>query len=101
MATTERMTAPAANGASVLHHELRRKFQADGAIDFEERRILKLSGEVTRSINEADAQLGVLLSGFRIDGLRSLNFRKRLRCFDRDFDPEPSGPAAAQKERAA
>ncbi len=96
MATTERMTAPAADGASVLHHELRRKFQADGVIDFEERRILKLSGEVTRSINEADEQLGVLLSGFRVAGLRSANFRRRLRRYDRDFDPEPDGPATAK-----
>lgn len=97
MATTERMTAPAADGASVLFHELRRKFEADGVIDFEERRILKLSGEVTRSINEADEQLGVLLSGFRVDGLRSRNFRRRLRRFDADFDPDPAGPAAQKK----
>lgn len=94
MATTERMTAPAADGASVLHHELRRRFSADGVIDLDERRLLQLSGAVTRSISEADEQLGVLLAGFRVNGLRSDHFRRRLRRWDRDFDPDPSGPAA-------
>jgi len=100
MATSERLTAPAANAASVLDHELRRTFEADGVIDFQERRLLKLSGALNRHINEADAQIGVLLCGFRIDGIRGRQFKRRLREFDRDFDPEPSGPVAAKREAA-
>ena len=100
MSSTERMTAPTADAASVLFHELRRRFNKDGVIDLEEKRLLRLSAEVSRSANEADEQLGVLLSGFRVDGIRSRQFKRRVREFERDWPPKPAGPAAAKREAA-
>jgi hypothetical protein len=100
MGPTDPITTPAADAASVLEHELRRMFDADGVIDFQERRLLKLSGALTRETNRVDASLRVIVSAFRIDGLRGPTFRRRLREFDRDWEPDPAGPAAAKREAA-
>lgn len=97
MGLSELMSAPAADAASVLEHELTRKFQSDGIVDFDERRLLRLARALTRETNRVDANLAVLMSGFRIDGIRGRQFRRKLREFDADFDPEPDGPAAKRK----
>ncbi len=101
MGLSELMSAPAADAASVLEHELTRKFQADGIVDFEERRLLKLSRALTRETNRVDANLSVLVCGFRLDGIRSRHFRRKLREFDADFEPDPPGAPAAAKGKAA
>ena len=93
MSQTERLTAPAANAASVLEHEMRRLFSRDGVLDLDERRALKLSHALTRETNDLDAQVGVIVSGLHVRGLRSPQFARRLREYRRDFDPTPDGPA--------
>jgi hypothetical protein len=98
MSNTERLTAPAADAASVLDHELRRVFGLDGVISADELRALRLSRALVRETNRIDAEIGVIVSAFRVDGLRSGHFRRKLREYDRDW--EPDGPATA-KQRAA
>lgn len=100
MATTERLSAPAANAASVLERELTRTFQADGIVSFEERRLLKLARALCRETNRVDAHLSVLVAGFRIDGVCGPNFKRKLREVTTDWDPEPDGPVAAKKRAA-
>lgn len=100
MSNVERLSSPSVDAAVTLDRELTRVFQRDGVIDFEERRLLKLSRALVGETSRVDANVEVLVSGFRIDGIRSRNFRRKLREFDRDFDPEPSGPAAAKAKAA-
>lgn len=94
MATTERLTAPAADAASVLEHELRRLFAADGIVSVEEARALRLARALTHETNRVDATIGVIVTAFRVDGLSGPQFRRRLREFRRDWEPDPAGPAA-------
>lgn len=95
MGPTEPLTAPAADAAHVLESELRQLFKRDGIVDLQERRALKLARALTLETNRVDANVRVIVSGFRVDGLRSGNFRRKLREFDRDWEPDPAGPAAA------
>jgi hypothetical protein len=88
------LTAPAADAASVLEHELRRLFQGTEITELDRRRVLKLAKAVTTETNCVDAELGVLLSGFRVRGLRSPHYKRKAREFYRDWEPEPTGPAA-------
>lgn len=94
MATTERLTAPAADAASVLEHELRRMFRADGIVSVEEARALRLARALTQETNRIDDTIGVIVSAFRVDGLSGPTFQRRLREFHRDWEPDPAGPAA-------
>ena len=96
MSRSERLTAPAANAASVLEHELRRLFQRDGVIDMEERRALKLAVALTKETNRVDAALGVIASGLCVDGVAAPNFKRKLREFERDWDPDPTSPTHAK-----
>ena len=78
MSATERMTTPLVELAASLHRELRRSYP-------EEARLLELSGRLAYVADEVDEQVGTILAGFRVAGLRSDNFRRKLREFERDF----------------
>lgn len=78
MSATERMTTPLVELAASLHRELRRRYP-------EEARLLEMSGQLAYAADAVDEQVGTILAGFRVDGLRSENFRRKLREFERDF----------------
>jgi hypothetical protein len=97
MSRPERLTAPAADAASVLEHELRRLFQRDEISEVDKRRVLKLARALTEATNKNHAEIGLIAAAFGIQGFSAPNFKRKLREFYRDFDPEPTSPAAAQK----
>jgi hypothetical protein len=100
MSRTERLTAPAADAASVLEHELRRLFQRDEISEIDKRRLLKLARAVTAESNRTDATLGLVAAALGAGGVQAPNFKRKLREFYQDFDP-PTPSAPAQQKRAA
>jgi hypothetical protein len=93
----ERLTAPAADAASVLEHELRRLFQRDEISEIDKRRVMKLAAAVTRATNKNHAELGLVAAALGIQGFSAPNFKRKMREFYRDWEPEPTGPAAQKK----
>jgi hypothetical protein len=100
MSRPERLTAPAADAASVLEHELRRLFQQGEITELDKRRLLKLSRAVSTAINQDHATLGLVSAALGVDGVKSTHFKRKLREFYRDWEPDPTAPAAAKRKAA-
>jgi predicted flavoprotein YhiN len=93
----ERLTAPAADAASVLEHELRRLFQRDEISEIDKRRLEKLARAVTKAINKDCATIGLVSAALGAGGVDTPNFKRKLREYHQDFEPEPTGPAAMKE----
>lgn len=101
-----RITADVAERAADLSDAFDAYIRQAGIVEIEALRIRKELRELAQKADVADWTLGVMLSGLREDGVESVRFNRMLTALQRfhmeqrERTPEPSGPAAAQREAA-
>lgn len=79
---SERCTAVVAMAAVDLFDELRDFVQGDGVLTHAEAQLLRKARTLKRTADDVDVQVGVLLVGFRKDGITGGTFRRKLREYD-------------------